>query len=381
MEFPLDAEVHCVDGPCGQLTAVIVDPATEKVAYVGVRDADEPHLTYLVAVDLVIRTTPDLIQLSCTRSELAGMEPFTETEYVEVWTPYYADELGYGYTGPQTVAVERQLVPPGTLAVSRGMAVEATDGYVGTVDELVVDPASGRVTHFVLGKGHLWGEIEVTLGVAQVERVEGSTVYLKLDKASIEVLPSVQARRLYSKQEINVMDIELVVVTFAEVDRAIKAQNILKTLDKNGVTEIRNMAVLVKEQDGKTTVRETADVDAGQGALFGAIVGGLVGVLGGPAGVVLGAAAGAATGHVAAGKIDRGFSDEYLKQIQDGLQPGSSALVTLVEKKSVEKVVEALADLDGQLVRQQLTDNIVQQLLPDQAESRADDARGGRPRA
>jgi uncharacterized membrane protein len=373
MDFPLDAEVHCTDGPFGQSTAVIVEPATDKVVYVTVRDAIEPHPTFLVPVGLVTSTTHSLIHLNCTRDELAELEPFTETEYVEVWTPYYADELGYSYTGPQMVAVERQLVPTGTLAVSRGMAVEATDGFVGTADELVVDPTSGQVTHLVLSKGHLWGEAEVTLSVSQVERVEGSTIFLKLDKESIQVMPSVQARRLYSKEEINVMDIELVVVTFDDVGKADEAQQILKAMDKQGAPEIRNIAVLVKEQDGKTALRETADVDAKHGALFGAITGGLVGLLGGPAGVVLGAAVGAATGRVTADKIDRGFSDEYLKRVQDALQPGTSALVTLIEHEAVDRVAASLKALDGQLVRQRLTHDLVGQLLADQAESQAGD--------
>jgi uncharacterized membrane protein len=194
-----------------------------------------------------------------------------------------------------------------------------------------------------------------------------------MDKESIQVMPSVQARRLYSKEEINVMDIELVVVTFDDVGKADEAQQILKALEKKGTTETRNIAVLVKEQDGKTALRETADVDAKRGALFGAITGGLVGLLGGPAGVVLGAAAGAATGRVAADKIDRGFSDEYLKRVQDALQPGTSALVTLIEHEAVGRVAASLKDLDGQFVRQRLTHDLVGQLLADQAEPQAGD--------
>jgi uncharacterized membrane protein len=347
-----------------------VDPTTEKVVYIAVRDISQTHAVYLVPVDLVTSTTHDLIQLRCTCDELAKMEPFVETEYVEVWTPYYADELGYSYTGPELVQVEHQLVPSGTLAVNQGMMVEATDGYVGSVDELIADATSGKVTHFVLSKEHLLGDVDVTLSISQIERVEGSTIYLKLDKERIRMMPAAQARRHYSKKEINVLHIELVAVTFDEAGKADEARRILKGLGDQDAIELRNMAVLVKEQDGKTTLKETADVDAKQGALFGAVVGGVIGLLGGPAGVVLGAAAGAATGRVTADKIDRGFSDEYLEQIQGALQPGSSALVTLVEGASVDKVAEALADLNGQLVRQQLTDDIVKQLM-EQGESEA----------
>jgi uncharacterized membrane protein len=373
MDFPLDAEVHGTDGPCGRSTTVIVDPTTEKVIYVAVRDKSQRHEVYLVPVELVASTTQDSIQLRCTCDELTKMEPFVETEYVEVWTPYYADELGYSYTGPELVQLEHQLVPSGTLAINQGMMVEATDGYVGSVDELIADATSGKVTHFVLSKGHLLGDVDVTLSISQIERIEGSTIYLKLDKESIRMMPAIQARRHYSKKEINTLGIELVVVTFDEADKADEAQRILKGLGDQGAIELRNVAVLIKEQDGKTTLRETADVDAKHGALFGAVVGGVIGLLGGPAGVVLGAAAGAVTGRVTADKIDRGFSDQYLERIQGALKPGSSALVTLVEGASVGKLAEALTDLNGQLVRQHLTDDIVEQLV-EQSESEAGEA-------
>jgi len=374
VDFPLDAEVYCTEGVCGRSTTIIVNPTTEKVTHIGVRDADQAHTEYLVPVDMVASTTATSIHLSCTRAKLVGLEQFIETEYIEVWTPYYADELGYSYSGPQMVAVEHKLLPPGTLAVSRGMIVEATDGYVGTVDQLIVDPTSGQVTHFVLSKGHIWDEANVTLAVSHVDRVEGDTVYLRLNKESIELTPAVQARRLYSKEEINVMSIELVVVTFDDEDKAGKARQALQALNKKGIAEIRNMAVLVKEQDGKVKFTEAADVDARQGTLFGAVAGGLIGLLGGPAGVVIGAAAGAATGRVAAGKIDRGFSDEYLEHLQEQLKPGSSALVTLVEEASVEKLAEALASLNGQLARQPLTDEVVEQLLNQSASETGEDS-------
>jgi uncharacterized membrane protein/sporulation protein YlmC with PRC-barrel domain len=365
MDFPLDAAVDCVDGPCGQSTTIIVDPATEKITHIAVRDPERAHTQYLVPLEAVDSTTADSIQLNCTRDELAQMEPFVHTEYVEAWMPNYADDLGVGsgYTGgPEMVAVEHEHIPSGTLAVRPGMSVEATDGYVGTVDELVVEPEGGQITHMVLRKGHLWGATEVRLPVSDIERADEYTIYLKLDTASINAMPIVQARRHYSKKEINAMDIELLIATFDEVGGADQAMDRLKALLKKGVIEIRNMAVLVKEQDGKVSFKETEDVDARHGALFGAITGGLIGLLGGPAGVVLGAAAGAATGRVAADKIDRGFSDEYLETLQNGLQPGSSALVTLVEAASVDKVIGTLADLKGQPVRQKLTDETLSQL-------------------
>jgi hypothetical protein len=51
---------------------------------------------------------------------------------------------------------ESERVPPGQLAVHRGTRVEATDGHVGQVAELLLDEDDGHITHLILQKGHLW---------------------------------------------------------------------------------------------------------------------------------------------------------------------------------------------------------------------------------
>jgi uncharacterized membrane protein/sporulation protein YlmC with PRC-barrel domain len=363
MNFPLDADVQCTDGPGGVSTTIIVDPTSETVTHIAVRDPERVHTEYLVPIDQIGETTVDSIQLKCSQAELKQMQQFIETEFVDMPTSYYSGDMamGYGYTGPDIVVVEHELIPEGEIAIHRGMAVEATDGYIGTVEELVVDSASGQVSQLVLQKGHFRGETNVSLPITEIEKVEGYTIFLKLDKASIEVLPVVQVRRLYSKKELNELDIVLLIVTFDALDKADQACKNLKALSRAEDIEIRDMAVIVKETDDKVKIKEAEDVDAKQGALFGAITGGLIGLLGGPIGAVVGAAAGAATGGVAADRIDRGFSDTYLDKLQSSLQPGSSALVTMVEQNLVEKVTAALADLDGEVVEQKLTDDVISQ--------------------
>jgi len=156
--------------------------------------------------------------------------------------------------------------------------------------------------------------------------------------------------------------VELIVAAFKGEDKAAAVLKDLKQSDREGVLQVLNAAVLVKKGNGKVSVRETQDVGAGRGAIFGAIAGGLVGLLGGPAGVIVGAAAGAATGGVAASQIDMGFSDEMLQDLQKGLQPGSSAIVALVQHEWVDRVVAALEELDAKLFRQALADELAAQL-------------------
>jgi len=150
------------------------------------------------------------------------------------------------------------------------------------------------------------------------------------------------------------MNIEFTVLAFDDETTAGEALKDLRRLQKDGIVKVLNAAVLVKDKKGKVSVKETEDVDARHGALFGAITGGLIGLFGGAPGVVVGAVAGAGTGGVAAKLIDLGFPREFLRDLQDRLQPGSSALVALVEPAWMDRVVKELADLGGQLLRYSL---------------------------
>jgi sporulation protein YlmC with PRC-barrel domain len=89
------------------------------------------------------------------------------------------------------IPLEHESIPAGELAVHRGAAVEASDGYVGRVDEFLVDPENEHITHLVMREGHLWEQKEVTIPASAIARVEEDAVYLKLNKAGIEALPAV----------------------------------------------------------------------------------------------------------------------------------------------------------------------------------------------
>jgi uncharacterized membrane protein len=121
--------------------------------------------------------------------------------------------------------------------------------------------------------------------------------------------------------------------------------------------------LVVKDEDGTVSLKETGDVDAKHGRLAGAITGGLIGLIGGPIGVVVGALAGAGVGGLAAKWIDLGFSDEFLKSFQEQVQPGSAAALVIVEDQWVTSASEALGDQEGMIFQQTLTDKMVEQLL------------------
>jgi uncharacterized membrane protein len=147
------------------------------------------------------------------------------------------------------------------------------------------------------------------------------------------------------------MNSEFAILVFDDESTAAEAFKELQQLQKDGIVKVIDAAVLVKDKGGKVSVKETENVDAKHGALFGAIEGGLIGLFGGAPGVIMGTAAGAVTGGVAADLIDLGFPKEFLRDLQDSLQPGNSALVALVEPVWIDRVVNELEDLGGRLFR------------------------------
>jgi len=199
-DLPVDAEVQCTNGACGRSTYIVLDPAAEQVTHLVVKEKQPPHVERLVPIDEVVDSNLDVIRLRCSQQELAHMEAFADTEYVQVDLP--------DYQGPRlqmwptvipkstTVRAEVRHIPPGELAIGPGVRVEATDGHVGYVDEFVVDPTNEHITHLVLRAGHLWGHREVSIPVSEIDRIEADVVHLKLDKHSVETLPSISATSL-----------------------------------------------------------------------------------------------------------------------------------------------------------------------------------------
>ena len=210
MEIPLNAQVECTDGVCGRSAYVLIDPVSDQVTFLVVRE-DSSNKEYIVPVEVVSETIAGTIQLRCSKAKLKKMHPFIKTTFIEEKVPYnYVTGSGmYGigsyYYLPYVylemtvqVPVEHQQIPPGELAVQRGTRVEAKDGYVGKVDEFVVNPKNSHITHLVMREGHLWGTKDVIIPLSAMGDMREDTVFLKLDKHQIESLPTFPVHRRWS---------------------------------------------------------------------------------------------------------------------------------------------------------------------------------------
>ena len=367
IDIPLDAKVICTDGECGRSVTVVIDPTVPRVTHFVVQVKGLDPEERLVPIDYVARTSVDRVWLKCPKEDLVETEPFVEIRFVsDNWA-----EAGYMYSGsdvymmPYAVPIEplyevEERVPEGAQAIYRGTLVEATDGYVGRVGELVVDPKSGNITHFVLEKGHLWGKKEITLPLSAIDRTEPDSVYLTLSKSEIAELPAIPLKRKYSRS--GEATVELVAMLYDDPDKASKDLKFVQELAQRKVVRLLDSAILVKDEEGQATLKEGKDLDAGQGRLLGAITGGLVGLLAGPVGAVVGAIAGAGAGAFAAKHIDMGISDEFLRGLGERLEPGSAALLILVQHEWAAPLSRELAGRDGILMQETLTDDLIEKL-------------------
>lgn len=203
MEFPLDVEVHCSDGHCGRSTHIILNPVSEQVTHIVVK-AKKTSDERLVSVKLVAQTAAEVILLNCTKEEFEKLELFNQPDFIYTDIPQHATDPKLTLLWPFVVSTKRivdekiRRIPPGELAVRRGTRVRATDGWVGRVDEFIVGPVSGNITHLCLRKGHPWKERDICIPVTQIERIEEKVVYLNVDKETIASMPSVPVERRWT---------------------------------------------------------------------------------------------------------------------------------------------------------------------------------------
>lgn len=189
MEIPIKAKIQCTDGPGGEATHLIVHSGTKRVTQLVVKEAQAHHIERVVPFKFVGETTSNEIRLRISRQELSKMKSFVRTDFVETsWT-------NDGRTPVEIRKIKRQNIADDELAVDSGTRVRATDSQAGRIDELMVEPTSGSITHLVLREGPIWAPKAVTIPIGEVIRIGEKAVYLRTDRASIEALPTTPVRR------------------------------------------------------------------------------------------------------------------------------------------------------------------------------------------
>lgn len=171
---------------------------------------------------------------------------------------------------------------------------------------------------------------------------------------------------------------ELVVAAFNDEDGASQALKELKEAKKEKLIGITDAAVIQRRADNKVHIHETGDMSGGRGAVIGGIVGAAIGLVAPPAILVAGGV-GAAIGGLAARLRDSGFPDDRLRELGEALQPGTSALVAVIELKWVEEVERELESFGARLVTEAIKADIAAQLETAQLQTAEGEAQPATP--
>ncbi len=207
-EYDIGAPVSCSDGACGEIVCVVINPIARALTHLVVEPKHRVGQGRLVPIDLVDASAGELC-LRCSLSEFDQLEFAEETHFVSErgedlgygsgellsW-PYYGlaggmDGMGGMGMAGATPTYFTSRVPADDVEVRRGEVVHASDGDIGRVQGLIVDPGDHHVTHVLLQEGHLWGKKEVAIPIGCVKDVAVEGVQLELTKDQVKNLPAV----------------------------------------------------------------------------------------------------------------------------------------------------------------------------------------------
>ena len=156
---------------------------------------------------------------------------------------------------------------------------------------------------------------------------------------------------------------DLIVIGYPDENRAQEVWEELVKLQNDYLVDLEDAAIIRRDPNGKLRVTTPAHHAAAWGALSGMFWGVLIGLLFlfpvaplvGVAGGIMGAALGAAT--------DLGIKDDFKQRVQDMVQPGTSAIMVIVRKVTMDKFLEALRPYGGTVLHTSLPHDAEQKLM------------------
>ena len=145
---------------------------------------------------------------------------------------------------------------------------------------------------------------------------------------------------------------DLIAIAYDDEFKAEEVRLTLAKLQKEHLIELEDAAVVVKNAQGKVKLKQALDLTSA-GAVSGGFWGLLIGTLFFMP--IVGAAVGASAGAISGALSDIGVDDQFMRELGETLQPGSSALFILASQITPDKVLEEIAPYGGKVLRTSLT--------------------------
>ena len=145
---------------------------------------------------------------------------------------------------------------------------------------------------------------------------------------------------------------ELVVIGFEDENTAFEMRAALAKLQKEYLIEMEDVVVVTKDEEGKAKLHQAVNLTTA-GAVGGSFWGLLIGMI--FMNPLIGAAVGAGAGALSGKLSDIGINDKFMNEIAETFTQGSSILFVLVRKSTPDKVLEALKEFKGKVLKTSLT--------------------------
>jgi uncharacterized membrane protein len=142
---------------------------------------------------------------------------------------------------------------------------------------------------------------------------------------------------------------DLVAIAYPDLATAQEVAANTAQLQKSHEIELEDLVIVERRADGKIKLHQPSL--AGTGAVTGALWGGLIGLIFFMPllGMAIGGAAGAAGGALS----DYGIDDNFMKELGNELDEGNAALLLLIRKVSVDKVLPQIK-IPGKVIQTSL---------------------------
>ena len=154
----------------------------------------------------------------------------------------------------------------------------------------------------------------------------------------------------------------MLIVVFDSENKAYEGKKALSQLENEGSIAVYAYAVIGKNPDGTTTLKQ-GDDPGPLGTLVGTSLGSLIGLLGGPVGLAIGATAGLFSGSLADLNNAR-VGEDFIEDVRQDLQSNKFAVVAEIQEDWTTPVDSRMEAIGGKVYRRAVSE--VKQTIHDE---------------
>ncbi|HKJ26101.1 MAG TPA: PRC-barrel domain-containing protein [Anaerolineales bacterium] len=213
MRFNYGVDIVNFEGEkVGELRHVIVNPDSKQVTHLVAQKGFLLPNDKVIPISLVMDANNDHIKLYDFEGTYDDLDDYVEAHFVKINRTDDAEEVEYDIAVDPLLAyppsgtmgfgfvpvirnsdgVERKMVrniPFDTNEITKGAPVLGLEGeHVGDVEEVIIEPQSDKVTHFVISKGMIFTD-EKLIPSSWVKGFDDDQLKLVVDSTLVENLP------------------------------------------------------------------------------------------------------------------------------------------------------------------------------------------------